>query len=158
MLDAILETAGVQRIERGRVWIFSPSDIRPIVKAGDASDYPDGKPIIGVIELINIDAATAQEFLNTFGGKPQRIYGMTGSSVLIVIGTQGYLKQMQDLLSIIDVPSSVLVQHVLKNADASDVAEELSSIFYKRTGNDQQIVTEHKSCCRSSPAGIAIKH
>lgn len=100
------------------------------------SEFTDGKPIIGVIELENIDAATAQEFLNNFSGKPQRVFGMSGSNILIVMGTQAYLKQTQDLLAIVDVPSSVLVQHTLKVADATDVAEELSSIFYKRTGSD----------------------
>lgn len=136
MFDAILETAGVQRIERGRVLIFSPSDLRPIVKSGEESDLTAGKPIIGVIELKNIDAATAQDFLNNFAGKPQRIFGMKGSNILILMGTQAYLKQMQDLLNIVDVPSSVLVQYVLKTADATDVSEELSNIFYRRTGND----------------------
>jgi len=136
MFDAILETAGVQRLERGRVWVFSPSDLRPIVKAGEETEYSAGKPIIGVIQLQNIDAATAQDFLNNFSGKPQRIYGMKGSSILIVLGTQGFLQQMQELLEIVDVPSSVLVQYVLKMADASDVSEELSNVFYRRTGAD----------------------
>jgi general secretion pathway protein D len=136
MFDAILETAGVQRIERGRVWIFSPSDLRPIVKVGEETGYADGKPIIGVIELDSIDAATAQDFLNNFSGKPQRVFGMKGSNILIVMGTQGYLQQMQDLLKIVDVPSSVLVQYVLETADATDVAGELGHVFYRRTGND----------------------
>ncbi|MDF7800335.1 secretin N-terminal domain-containing protein [Pontiellaceae bacterium B1224] len=140
MFDAILETAGVQRIERGRVWVFSPSDIRPIIKVGEDTDYPDGKPIIGVIELENIDASTAQTFLNNFTGKPQRIFGMENSNVLVALGTQAWLKQMQDLLSIVDVPSSVLVQHVLEKADATDVAEELSNLFYRRTGYDGSAV------------------
>ncbi|MEE9368141.1 MAG: hypothetical protein V3V05_04660 [Pontiella sp.] len=30
LFDAILDTAGIQRIQRGRVWVFSPSDIRPV--------------------------------------------------------------------------------------------------------------------------------
>jgi len=136
MFDAILETAGVQRIARGRVWVFSPSDLRPIVTAPDESAYPDGKPIIGVIELKNIDASSAQAFLNNFTGKPQRIFGMKGSRTLVVMGTTAYLQQMQDLLDIVDVPSSVLVQHVIQVADATDVAEELTAIFYRRTGND----------------------
>ncbi len=136
MFDAILETAGVQRIARGRVWVFSPSDLRPIVTAPDERAYPDGKPIIGVIELKNIDASSAQAFLNNFTGKPQRIFGMSGSRTLIVMGTTAYLQQMQDLLDIVDVPSSILVQHVLQVADATDVAEELTAIFYRRTGND----------------------
>ncbi|QBG48584.1 hypothetical protein EGM51_14665 [Verrucomicrobia bacterium S94] len=140
MFDAILETAGVQRIERGRVWVFSPSDLRPIIRAGEETDYPDGKPIIGVIELENIDASSAQTFLNNFTGKPQRIFGMDNSNVLIALGTQAWLQQMQDLLKIVDVPTSVLVQYVLENADASDVAEELSNIFYRRTGYDGSAV------------------
>ncbi len=40
LFDAILETAGVQRTQRGRVWVFAPSDIRPVVKSrffGDQS-------------------------------------------------------------------------------------------------------------------------
>ena len=136
MFDAILETAGVQRIGRGRVWVFSPSDLRPIVKAGAETEYSAGKPIIGVIELHHIDAATAQDFLNNFSGKPQRIFGMKGSGILIVMGTQGFLQQMQDLLNIVDVPSSVLVQHILATADATDVANELSNVFYRRAGAD----------------------
>ncbi len=136
MFDAILETAGIQRIARGRVWVFSPSDLRPIVKASEESEYPDGKPIIGVIELKNIDASSAQAFLNNFTGKPQRIFGMSGSRTLVVMGTAAYLQQMQDLLDIVDVPSSVLVQYVLQVAAATDVAEELTAIFYRRTGND----------------------
>jgi general secretion pathway protein D len=140
MFDAILDTAGVQRMERGRVWVFSPSDLRPIIKAGDESGYPEGKPIIGVVELENIDAATAQDFLNNFSGKPQRIFGMKGSNILILMGTKAYLEQMQDLLKIVDVPSSVLVQHVLETADATDVASELSNLFYRRTGHDGSAV------------------
>jgi general secretion pathway protein D len=136
MFDAILDTAGVQRIERGRVWVFSPSDIRPIIKAGEDTDYSDGKPIIGVIELKNIDASAAQTFLNNFTGKPQRIFGMENSNILIALGTQAWLQQMQELLNIVDVPSSILVQYVLEQADATDVAEELSNLFYRRTGYD----------------------
>ncbi|MDZ8118568.1 secretin N-terminal domain-containing protein [Pontiella agarivorans] len=140
MFDAILDTAGVQRMERGRVWVFSPSELRPIVKVGEETDYSEGKPIIGVIELKNIDASTAQDFLNNFSGKPQRIFGMSGSNLLVAMGTQAWLKQMQDLLAIVDVPSSVLVQYVLKTADATDVASELSNIFYRRTGYDGSAV------------------
>jgi general secretion pathway protein D len=140
LFDAILETAGVQRIERGRVWIFSPSDLRPIVKPGEQTGYPEGKPIIGIIKLLNIDAATAQDFLNNFSGKPQRIFGMKGSNILIVMGTQAYLQQMQDLLNIMDVPSSVLFQRVLQTADAADVATELSNVFYRRAGADGSAV------------------
>ncbi len=140
MFDAILETAGVQRIARGRVWVFSPSDLRPIVRASEEAGHEAGKPVIGVIELQNIDAETAQNFLNNFSGKPQHIFGMKGSSILIVMGTQAYLQQMQDLLNIVDVPSSVLVQHVLKTADATDVANELSSVFYRRSGADGSVV------------------
>ncbi|WP_372798202.1 hypothetical protein, partial [Pontiella sp.] len=140
MFDAILDTAGVQRMERGRVWVFSPSELRPIVKVGEETDYSEGKPIIGVIELKNIDASTAQDFLNNFSGKPQRIFGMSGSNILVAMGTQAWLKQMQDLLLIVDVPSSVLVQYVLKSADATDVASELSNIFYRRTGYDGSAV------------------
>lgn len=140
MFDAILETAGIQRMERGRVWVFSPSDLRPIVQAGEETEHTAGKPIIGVIQLENIDAASAQDFLNNFSGKPQRIFGMKGSSILIVMGTQAYLQQMQDLLDIVDVPSSVLVQHVLETADATDVANELSNVFYRRTGADGSVV------------------
>ncbi len=140
MFDAILETAGVQRIERGRVWVFSPSDLRPIIKAGEDTDYPDGKPIIGVIELKHVNASTAQTFLNSFSGKSQQIFAMQDSNILIVLGTQAWLQQMQDLLNIVDVPSSVLVQHVMKNADSTDVADELSNIFYRRTGYDGSAV------------------
>ncbi|VGO15160.1 Putative type II secretion system protein D [Pontiella desulfatans] len=140
MFDALLETAGVQRIERGRVWVFSPSDLRPIVEADRESEYPDGKPVIGVIRLKNIDATTAQTFLNNFSGKTKNIFGMEDSGVLIVMGTRAYLDQMNDLLKIVDVPASVMVQHVLEVADASDVAEELSSVFYRRTGHDGSAV------------------
>lgn len=136
MFDAVLETAGVQRIARGRVWVFSPSDIRPVVRAFEGSELADGKPVIGVIELKNIDASAAQNFLNNVGGKPDRIYGMSGSHLLVVMGTQAYLKQMEELLKVIDVPPSVLVHYVLKTADANDVAAELSSIFYRRQGGD----------------------
>ncbi|WP_372808653.1 secretin N-terminal domain-containing protein [Pontiella sp.] len=140
MFDAILETAGVQRIARGRVWVFSPSDLRPIVEADKDSEYPDGKPIIGVIRLKNIGATTAQTFLNNFSGKTKNVFGMESSGVLIVLGTQAYLDQMYNLLKIVDVPSTVMVQHVLKVADASDVAEELTNVFYRRTGYDGSAV------------------
>jgi general secretion pathway protein D len=140
MFDAILETAGVQRIARGRVWVFSPSDLRPIVEADKDSNYPDGKPIIGVIRLKNIDATTAQTFLNNFSGKTKNVFGMEATGVLIVMGTQAYLDQMHKLLKIVDVPSTVMVQHVLKVADASDVVEELTNVFYRRTGYDGSAV------------------
>jgi general secretion pathway protein D len=140
MFDAILETAGVQRIARGRVWVFSPSDLRPIVEADKDSNYPDGKPIIGVIRLKNIDATTAQTFLSNFSGKTKNVFGMESSGVLIVMGTQAYLDQMHKLLKIVDVPSTVMVQHVLKVADASDVVEELTNVFYRRTGYDGSAV------------------
>ncbi len=136
LFDAILETAGVQRTQRGRVWVFAPSDIRPVVKAFEESELSDGKPIIGVIELQNIDAGRAQQFLGTVGGKPQRAFGLSGSRTLIVLGTRAYLKQMEELVKLVDFPPSVLSHYILEEADAEDVARELTNIFYRRAGGD----------------------
>lgn len=140
LFDAVLETAGVQRTQRGRVWIFAPSDIRPVVKAFEARELADGKPIIGVIELQNIAANSAVQFLNTVGGKPQQVFGMNDSRMLIVLGTKAYLKQMEELVKLIDFPPSVLSHYVLKEADSEDVARELTNIFYRRAGGDGQQV------------------
>ncbi len=140
LFDAVLETAGVQRTLRGRVWVFAPSDIRPVVKAFEENELTDGKPIIGVIKLNSINAAQAQQFLNTVGGKPQRVFGMNGSSTLIVLGTKAYLKQMEELVKLVDFPPSVLSHYILKEADAEDVARELTNIFYRRSGGDGQPV------------------
>ncbi|MCF7863706.1 MAG: hypothetical protein K9L89_02820, partial [Kiritimatiellales bacterium] len=140
LFDAVLETAGVQRTQRGRVWVFAPSDIRPVVKAFEASELADGKPIIGVIELQNIAANSAVQFLNTVGGKPQQVFGMNDSRMLIVLGTKAYLKQMEELVKLIDFPPSVLSHYILKEADSEDVARDLTSIFYRRTGGDGQPV------------------
>jgi general secretion pathway protein D len=136
LFDAVLDTAGIQRIQRGRVWIFAPSDVRPILKAFEDSAFSDGQPIIGVIQLKNIDASSAQQFLNSVGGKTPRVFGMKGSSILMVLGTKAYLKQMEELVKLIDFPPSVMMHYVLKEADSEDMARELTSVFYKRTGSD----------------------
>jgi len=136
LFDTILETAGVQRTQRGRVWVFAPSDIRPVVKAFEESELSDGKPIIGVIELQNIDAGRAQQFLGTVGGKPQRAFGLSGSRTLIILGTRAYLRQMEELVKLVDFPPSVLSHYILEEADAEDVARELTNIFYRRAGGD----------------------
>jgi len=136
LFDAVLDTAGVQRIQRDRVWVFAPSDIRPVVKAFEENPYSAGQPIIGVIQLNYIDSSSAQQFLNSVGGKPARVFGMNGSSILMVLGTHAYLKQMEELVKLIDFPPSVMMHYILEEADAEDLANELTSIFYRRTGGD----------------------
>ena len=136
LFDAVLETAGVQRVERGRVWVFAPSDIRPIVEGWSEKEYSDGKPVIGVIRLKSVDASQAAEFLNTVGGKPQRVFSVKGSRMILVLGTQQYLTQMEKLVNLIDFPAGVLKPYTLEMAFSDDVAEELTSLFYGRTGGD----------------------
>lgn len=138
LFDAILDTAGVQRIQRGRVWVFAPADIRPVVQGGIDSSLPDGQPVIGVLKLENISGTQAQQFLNTVGGKPQRVFAVGGSQNLMVIGTQAFLRQIEELLELVDVPPSVMSHYVLHNADAEDVAGELTNIFYRQVGANGQ--------------------
>lgn len=140
LFDAILDTAGVQRIQRGRVWVYSPSNIRPVVKSGVASDLPDGQPIIGVITLENISGSQAQQFLGALGGKPQRIFAIGGSQTLIVLGTQAFLRQIEELIKMVDVPPAVMKHFPLANADSEDVSNELTNIFYRQLGSNGQQV------------------
>ncbi len=140
LFDAILDTAGVQRIQRGRVWVFAPSDIRPVVLGSTDSDLPDGQPVIGVIKLENISGAQAQQFLNTMGGKPQRVFAIGGSETIIVLGTKAFLRQVEELVALIDLPPSVMARFVLEKADSEDVAGELTNIFYRQVGNNGQAV------------------
>jgi len=140
LFDAILDTAGVQRIQRGRVWVFAPSNIRPVLQGYEGDAYSKGQPVIGVLRLKYIDAKSATDFLNTVGGKPPLVYGLNGSQIIMVIGTHAYLKQMEDLLKLIDVPPSVMKAFTLKEADAEELASELTNIFYRRTGGDGQPV------------------
>jgi general secretion pathway protein D len=136
LFDAILETAGVQRVQRGRVWVFSPSDIRPVIDGFQDKKYGDGKPVIGVIKLKNMDAPQAEQFLNTVGGKPPRVFAMKGSRMILVLGTQQFLTQMEELVKLIDFPPGVLNPYTLEYASSDDMAKELSAIFYGRTGGD----------------------
>lgn len=136
LFDAVLETAGVQKVQRGRIWIFAPSDIRPIVQAYGDREYSDGKPIIGVITLNNIDASQAEPFLNTVGGKPQRVFAMEGTRMILVLGTQQFLAQMEELVKLIDFPPGVMIPYVIENASSDDLVQELSSVFYGRAGGD----------------------
>ncbi len=136
LFDAILETAGVQRVQRGRVWVFSPSDIRPVIEAFQDKKYGDGKPVIGVIKLKSIDASQAEQFLNTVGGKPARVFAMKGSRMVLVLGTQQFLTQMEELVKLIDFPAGVLNPYTLEYASSDDMAKELAAIFYGRTGGN----------------------
>jgi general secretion pathway protein D len=136
LFDAILETAGVQKVQRGRIWVFSPSDIRPVVEAYTDTKYGDGKPVIGVIKLDNIDATTAEPFLNTVGGKPTKVFAMKGSRMVLVLGTQQFLTQMETLVTLIDVPSSILRPYALEFASSDELTEELTSIFAGQIGVD----------------------
>lgn len=136
LFDAILETAGVQRVERGRIWIFAPSDIRPVIEGWSEKEYSDGKPVIGVIRLKSVDASQAAEFLNTVGGKPQKVFSVKGSRMLLVLGTQQYLTQMEKLVKLIDFPAGILKSYTLEQASSDDVAEEMTSLFYGRVGGD----------------------
>ncbi|MGE4489869.1 MAG: secretin N-terminal domain-containing protein, partial [Kiritimatiellales bacterium] len=136
LFDAILETAGVQRVQRGRVWVFSPSDIRPVVEAFTDEKYGDGKPVIGVIKLKSIDASQAEQFLNTVGGKPARVFAMKGSRMILVLGTQQFLNQMEELVKMIDFPAGLVCPFPLEYASSDDIAKELASIFNGRTGGD----------------------
>ncbi|VGO16975.1 Type II secretion system protein D [Pontiella desulfatans] len=138
LFDAILDTAGVQRIQRGRVWVFAPSDIRPVITGSAGSDLADGQPVIGVIQLKSISGAQAQQFLGTIGGKPQRVFAMGGTQTIIVIGTKAFLRQVEELIAMVDVPPSVMSHYVLKNADAEDVATELGNVFYRQIGSNGQ--------------------
>jgi len=140
LFDAILETAGVQKVQRGRVWVFSPSDIRPVVEAFKDAKYGDGKPVIGVIKLKSVDASQAEQFLNTVGGKPQRVFAMKGSRMVLVLGTQKFLTQMEELVKLIDFPPGVLSPYPLEKASSDDVAKELTAIFYGRTGGDGEAI------------------
>ena len=136
LFDAILETAGVQRVQRGRVWVFSPSDIRPVIEAFQDKKYGDGKPVIGVIRLKSIDASQAEQFLNTVGGKPPRLFAMKGSRMVLVLGTQQFLTQMEELVKLIDFAPGVLTPYALEYSSSDDTAKDLASIFYGRTGGD----------------------
>ncbi len=140
LFDAILETAGVQKVQRGRVWVFSPSDIRPVVEAFKDAKYGDGKPVIGVIKLKSIDASQAEQFLNTVGGKPPRVFAMKGSRMILVLGTQQFLSQMEELVKLIDFPAGVLRPYTLENASSDDMVKELAAIFYGRTGGDGEAI------------------
>ncbi|MCF7849254.1 MAG: hypothetical protein K9M45_10410 [Kiritimatiellales bacterium] len=140
LFDSILDTAGVQRVQRGRVWVFAPSEIRPVLHAYEDSPYSDGRPIIGVIELKYADAKSATDFLNNIGGKPERVYGMSGSQIVMVIGTHAYLKQMEELVKLVDVEPSVMKSFSLVDADSEEMTRELTNIFYRRTGGDGQPV------------------
>lgn len=138
LFDAILDTAGVQRIQRGRVWIFSPSDIRPVIQHAATSSLPDGQPVIGVIQLTSISGAQAQQFLNSVGGKPQRIFAMGGTQTILVVGTKAFLSQVEELVAMIDLPPTVMSHFILENADSEDVAGELTNIFYRQVGGNGQ--------------------
>ncbi|MEI6892487.1 MAG: type II secretion system secretin GspD [Pontiella sp.] len=138
LFDSILDTAGVQRIQRGRVWVFSPSDIRPVVMAGENSDLSAGQPIIGVIKLNSISGAQAQQFLNSVGGKPQRIFAMGDSQTILVVGTKAFLAQMEELVALIDLPPTVMAHFILEHAYAEDVADELTNVFYRQVGGNGQ--------------------
>ncbi len=140
LFDAILETAGVQRVQRGRVWVFSPSDIRPVVEAFKDAKYGDGKPVIGMIKLQNIDASQAEPFLNTVGGKPQRVFAMKGSRMVLVLGTQQFLTQMESLVKLIDFPSGMIRPFPLKYASSDELAKEMTAIFAGRAGSDGETV------------------
>jgi general secretion pathway protein D len=140
LFDAILETAGVQRVQRGRVWVFSPSDIRPVIEAFQDKKYGDGKPIIGVIKLKSIDASQAEQFLNTVGGKPPRVFAMKGSRMVLVLGTQQFLTQMEELVKLIDFSPGVMTPYTLASASSDDMSKELSAIFYGRTGGDGEAI------------------
>ena len=140
LFDAILDTAGVQRIQRGRVWVFAPSDIRPVITGTTGSDLPDGQPVIGVIKLENISGAQAQQFLNTLGGKPPRIFAVGGSQTIIVLGTKAFLRQVEELVKLVDQPPTVMTHFILSQADSEDVAGELSNIFYRQTGSNGEPV------------------
>ena len=136
LFDAILETAGVQRVQRGRVWVFSPSDIRPVIEAFQDKKYGDGKPVIGVIKLKSIDASQAEPFLNTVGGKPPRVFAMKGSRMVLVLGTQQFLTQMEELVKLIDFAPGTLMPYTLEYAVSDDMAKDLAAIFYGRSGGD----------------------
>lgn len=140
LFDAILETAGVQRVQRGRVWVFSPSDIRPVLESYKDSKYGDGKPVIGVLKLRCIDAAQAEPFLNTVGGKPPRVFAMKGSRMILVLGTQKFLAQMEELVKLIDIPAGTMTPYTLTNALSDDVVRELAAVFYGRIGGDGDTV------------------
>ncbi|MFC1467277.1 secretin N-terminal domain-containing protein, partial [Verrucomicrobiota bacterium] len=136
LFDAILETAGVQRLQRGRVWVFSPSKLRPIVAAGDNNELNGGTAIIGVLKVKHITAAHAADILNTIDGKPSRIFPQNGSSTLLVSGTKDYLRQTEELLKLIDMPPAMLTHYMIKHADAGDLSNELNNLFYRRAGGD----------------------
>jgi general secretion pathway protein D len=138
LFDAILDTAGVQRIQRGRVWIFSPSDIRPVVQGSAGSDLPDGQPVIGVIKLENISGTQAQQFLGSVGGKPQRVFAMGGSQTILVVGTKAFLRQVEELVAMVDVAPSIMSHFILELADSEDVAGELTNVFYRQAGSNGQ--------------------
>ena len=136
LFDAILETAGVQRVQRGRVWVFSPSDIRPVVESFKDEKYGDGKPVIGVLKLRNVDASQAEQFLNTVGGKPPRVFAMKGTRMILVLGTQQFLTQMEELVKLIDFPPGVLIPYTLEFASSDDMTRELTAVFQGRTGGN----------------------
>lgn len=136
LFDAILETAGVQRIQRGRVWVFSPSKLRPIMDSANTNDLSGGTAIIGVLRVQHITAVYAASILNDIDGKPARVFPQNGSSTLLVSGTKDYLRQTEELLKLIDVPPALLTHYMIKNADASSLANELNALFSRRAGGD----------------------
>jgi len=136
LFDAILETAGVQRVQRGRVWVFSPSKLRPVVAANTETQLNGGTPIIGVLNVHFISAANAADTLNQIDGKPIRVFPQPASNVLLVAGTNDYLAQTEALLKLIDVPPALLTNFMIQHADASDLATELSALFSNRAGGD----------------------
>lgn len=136
LFDAILETAGVQRVQQGRVWVFSPSKLRPVVGADSDEALSGGTPVIGVLKVSHISANNAANILNQIDGKPQRIFPQTGSNILLVAGTKDFLAQTEELLKMVDVPPSVLAHYMIQNADASDLATELNALFSRRVGGD----------------------
>lgn len=138
LFDAILDTAGIQRIQRGRVWVFAPSDVRPVIQSAMESDLPDGQPVIGVIKLNSISGAQAQQFLNSVGGKPPRVFAMGGTQTILVVGTKAFLAQVEELVEMIDLPPTVMSHFILHQADAEDVAGELTNIFYRQMGGNGQ--------------------
>ena len=136
LFDAILETAGVQRIQQGRVWVFSPSKLRPVLSAESDDDLSGGTPVIGVLKVKHISAQSASNILNQIDGKPQRIFPQQNSNVLLVAGTKDFLKQIQELLTMVDVPPAVLSHFTIQYADATDLANELNMLFSRRAGGD----------------------
>jgi general secretion pathway protein D len=140
LFDAVLDTAGVQRIQRGRVWVFAPSDIRPVVQGFTENGLAEGQPVIGVIQLENINANQAQQFLNSIGGKTARVFAIGSSQSIVVLGTKAYLRQVEELVKMVDLPPTLMTHFILKQADSEDVSGELTNIFYRQLGSNGQPV------------------